>query len=209
MSRPHPSACGHPLEGVRNSISTTGARTPASISNVTIGFSTTNNWLSAIIRWVTRSPCSHAWLAFDDQTMGTRLVMQAEAWGFEVRPWDRWRRENKLVAEFRPIGPVLDNSLKWIATYLGSRYDYRAAFLAGLWRWLGRGLRGKFNDPTKLMCSEGVVRFLQHAGYQSVADFDPEITSPARLLKRCFRFRREFEKLSSTPKIEKRFGVAT
>lgn len=204
MTRPHPSACGHPLEGVRNTISTTGARPPSSISNITVGFSTTNKWMSAVIRWLTRAPCSHAWLAFDDKTLGMRLVMQAEAWGFEVRTWERWKRENKLVAEFRPIGAPLDISLKWIATYLGSRYDYTAAFLVGLWRWLGRGLRGKFNDPTKLMCSEGVIRFLQHAGYASVADFDPEITSPARLMERCYRFNEEFELLSATEKIMKR-----
>lgn len=205
MSRPHPSACGTPLEGVRTTISPAD-RPPSSVHNVTIGFSTTDKIMSAAIRWITRSPCSHAWLAFNDRVLGLRLVMQAEAWGFEVRPWLRWQTENKLVAEFRPTGPTLDPSLKWIATYLGSRYDYRAAFLVGLWRWLGRGLRGKFNDPTKLMCSEGVIRFLQHAGYAAVADFDPETTSPARLMRRCFQFAGEFELLSAAPKIVSRFG---
>jgi hypothetical protein len=174
--------------------------------NVTVGFSTTNKLISRCIRWFTRSPCSHAWIAFDDEVLGLRVVLQAESWGYELRPWDRWRKENILVAEFIPHGPPLDKSLKWIATFLGSRYDYRAAFFAGLWRWFGRFLRGKFNSPSKLMCSEGVVRFLQHARYEAVADLDPEITSPKRLLIRCLQRIHDFTMTFALPHVLQRYG---
>jgi hypothetical protein len=173
---------------------------------ITIGFSTTNKFLSRVIRWVTRSPCSHAWIAFNAPVLGMRLVMQAESWGYELRPWARWKHENILVAEFIPRRKPLDNSLKWIATFLGTRYDYRAALLAGLWHWLGRAMRGKFNDPDKLMCSEGVIRFLQKAEYEAVADMDPEITSPKRLLVRCFQRTSEFALLFALPNVQERYG---
>jgi len=149
--------------------------------NITVGFSTTNKLLSRIIRWVTRGKVSHAWIAFDDPTLGLRFVMQAEAWGFEVRPWKRWLRENRLVAEYRPAKDLTE-SLKWIARSLGVKYDWASAFFAGLWRWFGVLIRGKFNSPKKLMCAEAVIRFLQHGGVVGVSHLDPEVTPPARLL---------------------------
>ena len=74
-----------------------------SSSSITIGFSTTRLLSSRIIRWITQSSCSHAFIAFDDRSLEMRMVMQAEPWGYELRPWDRWIRDNTLVAEFRPV----------------------------------------------------------------------------------------------------------
>jgi hypothetical protein len=150
--------------------------------DITIGFSTTNKWLSRVIRWVTRGRVSHAWIAFYDSSVGTRLVMQAEAWGYEVRPWHRWKHENILVAEFQPQ-KQLDGSLRWIARSLGTKYDWTSALFAGLRRWLGRWVKGRFRSPKKLMCSEAVIRFLRHGNTLAVLDLDPETTSPARLLQ--------------------------
>lgn len=149
--------------------------------DITIGFSTTNKWISRLIRWVTRGRVSHAWIAFYDHCLDTRLVMQAESWGYEVRPWARWQRENILVAEYRPQDQ-LDESLRWIATSLGVKYDWTSALFAGLRRWLGRWIRGRFNSPKKLMCAEAVIRFLHHGGSTAIAGLDPETTTPARLL---------------------------
>lgn len=150
--------------------------------NITVGFSTTNKLISRLIRWVTRGKVSHAWIAFNDPTLNMRLVMQAEAWGFEVRPWRRWKRQNRLVAEFVPKKDLTE-SLRWIARSLGVKYDWHSAFLAGLWRWLGVWIRGRFSSPRKLMCAEAVIRFLQHGEVVAVAHLDPEVTTPARLLQ--------------------------
>jgi hypothetical protein len=108
--------------------------------------------------------------------------MQAEAWGFEVRPWERWLHENTLVAEFTPKKD-LTKSLKWIAKSLGVKYDWQSAFFAGLWRWFGVFIRGRFNSPRKLMCAEAVIRFLRHGGVVGVSHLDPEVTPPSRLLE--------------------------
>jgi hypothetical protein len=156
--------------------------TPPRSLDVTIGFSTTNKLVSRLIRWVTRGRVSHAWIAFYDHSLGTRLVMQAERWGYEVRPWHRWRHENILVAEYRPQ-TQLDNSVCWIARSLGTKYDWTAALLVGLRRWLERWVKGRFQSPKKLMCSEAVIRFLQHGRITVVKNVDPETTSPARLLQ--------------------------
>jgi hypothetical protein len=178
-------------------------------TNITVGFSTTNKLVSRFIRWVTRSPVSHAFIIFDTPSFG-RVVMQAEAWAYEVRPWPLWQQENILVAEFETIGPDLSPSIMSLAPqYLGLKYDWRGAFLAGLWRWFGRWLRGKFNSPHRLMCSEALLRILQHAGYGSVAHFDAEVTSPRRLLDRVFemalRYASEFRLKFALPAVRQTY----
>lgn len=163
------------------------------VLNITIGFSTTNKLISRLIRWVTRGKVSHAWIAFTDPCLGTRLVMQAEAWGFEIRTWERWKTQNLLIAEYRPL-QNMTRPLRSIAKSLGVKYDWKSAFFAGLWRWFGVWLRGRFNSPKKLMCAEAVIRFLQFGEVVAVAHLDPEVTSPARLLKEVSTST-EFEKV--------------
>lgn len=178
-------------------------------TSITVGFSTTNKLISRVIRWVTRSPVSHAFVIFDTPSFG-RVVMQAEAWAYEVRPWHLWQQQNTLVAEFEPTGPDLAPSIIDLAPkYLGRDYDWKAALLAGLWRWFGRWLRGRFNNPYRLMCSEATIRILQHAGYSSVGHFDAEVTSPKRLLDRVFemalRYSNEFRLKTALPAVRQRY----
>ena len=160
--------------------------------DVTVGFSTTNKIGSRIIRWVTQAPCSHAWVSFMDDTLGMRLVMQAEWWGYEVRPWPRWVRENRLVAEFEPVGSEfredLSESVVGMAQSLGSRYDFESAFWVGLKRWFlawsgsGYTLRPS-RTPKQLMCAESVVRILASTGAGLCRGVDPESMSPGELLE--------------------------
>jgi len=42
--------------------------------------------------------------------------------------------------------------------------------------------RQGYLSPTKLMCSEGVVRFLQFGQYEFATGLNPEATSPGELL---------------------------
>lgn len=160
--------------------------------DVTVGFSTTNKWISRIIRWVTRGKVSHAWIAYDDYTLGLRMVMQAEAWAFEVRPWQRWIKENKWVAEFKLLGQSPHAALKKRAQDLGQKYDWMSGFWVGVAAWFKRWLKARFSfrpsrTPKRLMCSEAVVRFLKDAGCASTASLDEELTSPAELydIVRC------------------------
>lgn len=157
------------------------------VLDITIGFSTTNKFLSRTIRWITRAPCSHAWFAFDDATLGIRLVMQAEWWGYEVRPWTRWLKENRLVAEFDPVDLEFAPAVQAMAQELGTRYDWGSAAWVGVkgWvrRWFHSGLTVRpSRTPHQLMCSEAVVRLLMHAGYQFAPGLDPELVSPGDLL---------------------------
>lgn len=155
------------------------------LDSVTVGFSTTSKWLSRLIRLFTKSRVSHAWIGYYDETLDKRMVMQAEAWGYEVRPWSRWMKQNRRVAEFIVPSPERARAaLRGISAFLGVKYDYTAALWLAVKRWWGRFLKRPHHDPGKLMCSEAVVRFLQLGGYPVAADLDPETTSPGELLIR-------------------------
>ena len=168
---------------------------------ITIGFSTTTRLISRIIRWITGGTVSHAWIAYDDVTLGLRMVMQAEAWSFEVRPWQRWIGENKLIAEFHMMGGMPVSALRKRACDLGMKYDWRSGFWSGVSSWFRKWTKAGFgfrpsSTPGKLMCSEAVIRFLRDAGCPCVAGVDEETTSPAELFNivRCsseFTLRKE------------------
>jgi hypothetical protein len=205
-------ACRPPHEGVRTTVSHGPPPLPVRTEQrITVGFSTTNKVMSKAIRWVTRSPCSHAWFCFNQQVVGVRqtqrMVAQAEWFGYEARPRWRWDKQNILVAEFELVGPDASNAVHaMLEQYLGSKYDYRAAALAGIWRLCGRSIKGKFQDPVKLMCSEGVIRMLGHAGYHVAEHFDPETTSPKRLMVRCFQWPTELKLVYALPSVLDRYG---
>jgi hypothetical protein len=166
--------------------------------SITIGFSTTRLFISGLIRWATRSSCSHAFIAFYDRDLNMRMVMQAQSWGFELRPWNRWKRENILVAEFRPASNHLDQSLCNIAHRLGTKFNYRSAVLIGIRSLFSSWYKNRFTlninqSPWKLTCSEAVIRFLHTARYKTVRGLDPETTSPGRLLREILQNKDEFK----------------
>jgi hypothetical protein len=155
--------------------------------NITIGFSTSRQPISKIIRWFTGSACTHAFIAFHDASLKMRVVLQAEAWGFELRPWKRWRKNNILVAEYEPAAYQLEESLLYIAKLLGANFDFRSAILLGiryrLLRWFKTGFTLNPNySPKKLVCSEAVIRFLLKGKYKTIKHLNPELTSPGELL---------------------------
>lgn len=153
-------------------------------AGITVGFSTTNKLGSRIIRFITRSIVSHTWIAFYDATLQQRMVIQAEIWGYEVRPWNRWLLENKWVAEYAlPVLDTTDAALQCTASMLGCDYDFTSVFAIALRRWFKRLWKKPWQSPRKLMCSEGVVRFLQTAGYIFAEQLHPELTTPQSLLE--------------------------
>jgi len=150
-------------------------------NEVIVGFSTTDKLMSRIIRWITRGKSSHAWLRYWDDTLQLHMVLQAELHGYETIPWDKWKSKNRLIAAFEPNGKNITNGVRFIAKSLGADYDFRSAVWTGLKRWFRKKSKRALHSPKKLMCSEAVVRALQHSGIECVANFDPETTSPVEI----------------------------
>jgi hypothetical protein len=155
--------------------------------SVQIGFSyKKGNILSWLIRKVSGSTCSHAWLLIDDPYFGTPVVLQASLEGFTLDTYTRFQASNTVVAVLVPAIP-LDGALHTAWPALGTPYDY-LGLLGMSWVMLGRALRRNWKNPLsssgQMFCSEAVVeKLLIPAGYPGVASLGlPQDVSPQALL---------------------------
>lgn len=155
---------------------------------VFVGFSTPRVWnpLSALIRAMTRSRTSHAWLLVEDPAFALRLVLEAHSSGFRLVSFTRFVKENRVVALVEPAHP-LEPGLPAAGAWLGEAFDVLGLFgifLALLRRYWHQGpLRNPFPTPSALFCSESVIRTMKAAGYPGADALDPEGTTPAELLE--------------------------
>lgn len=155
---------------------------------VLVGFSTPRAWnpLSALIRWMTRSRTSHAWMLVHDSLFERDLVLEAHSTGFRLVSLARFEKENRIVALVEPghpIGPGLHAAAAW----LGEAFDVLGLFgifLALVRRWFVQGpLKNPFPTGRALFCSEAVIRTMRAAGYEGAKRLAPEATTPAELLE--------------------------
>jgi hypothetical protein len=155
---------------------------------VFVGFSTPRAWnpLSALIRWMTGSRASHAWVLVEDPLFELRLVLEAHSSGFRLVPFSRFVRENEVVALVEPAHP-LAGGLRAAGAWLGEAFDVVGLFgifLALVRRWFRRGpLRNPLPTPRALFCSEAVIRTMRAARYPGAERLAPEGTTPAELLR--------------------------
>jgi hypothetical protein len=156
---------------------------------VHVGFSTPRLWnpLSALIRWMTRSETSHAWLLVEDPMFQLRLVLEAHSTGFRLVSFTRFVKSNKVVAlvvpdQAHPLAPALPAAGEW----LGTKYDMlglAGIFLTLVSRWLvQRPWKNPFPTAGALFCSEAVIRTLKEAKYPGAEKLADEATTPAELL---------------------------
>ena len=155
--------------------------------NLTILFSTTQIPAAKIIEKITKSKASHVAIAFDDYTLGCRVVMQAWWNGFEIITMEQWDKENIKLAEFAIPHYDFDLAIRKLATRLGTKYDYVGFFYAGLDAILQKVFNTgiKIIPPrtaNKLICSEAAVELLKEAGIEDVQHLGFETVDPGDLL---------------------------
>lgn len=153
---------------------------------ISLCFTTSNGFLSRIIRRVTRSETSH--VAFSTSLHGVPVLVHAALGGVQITPRARWLKQNRLVAEF-DVKPDLSMGLAEAVRRVGDRYDYRGLLghLAVLfaWRWLHRRIQNPFASPVQYVCSELVIRSAVSGKIPEWAHIDPERITPGMLLDLC------------------------
>ena len=158
------------------------------LTDVLAGFSTPRAWnpLSALIRRMTHSQTSHAWLLVHDPIFRRPLVLEAHTTGFRLVSLARFEKENRIVAVAIPAHPIAPG-LPAAAAWLGEKFDVLGLFgifLALLRRYFEHGpLRNPFPTSRARVCSEAVIRTMQAAGYEGSEKLAPEGTTPAELLE--------------------------
>ena len=149
-----------------------------------IGFSTTNHLLSRVVRFVTRSNCSHVFFVYYDQDFCLDMVMEAH-WSYRLIPLDQFTKTNKIIRIITPKHDI-DLAIKSSVHWLGSLYDAKG--LVGMaWVKLGRWLRHCWKNPFRstanVYCSEAVTRGLLDQRYPGFNSMDAETVGPDDLLE--------------------------
>jgi len=154
--------------------------------NIRIGFTTvTNSLVSRLVRWLTKSECSHAIFVYHDDDWDADMVLEASDVGFREIPLSNFLKKNTLVRILEPK-VALEEGLKYVAlTYLGTTFDYSGLLGNGpilLGRWLKRKWNNPWNTSDAVFCSEAVVVAMQKVKYPGAETLVPMNTSPQDLL---------------------------
>lgn len=152
---------------------------------IRIGFSASRGLLGRFVRWFTRSPINHTWIAV--RSMGLELIIHSTVGGVQVDLRDKWEKRNRVVEEYRVIPDVTEGFHKAMS-YLGDRYDYLG--LLGfvpyyIGRWFGRKVKNPWASTRAVVCSELIVRLRAGGKLPEWDSLDPESTAPSDLLEAC------------------------
>lgn len=154
---------------------------------IQVGFSThRNSLLSWLIRKLTRSEASHAWILLDETYFGTQMVLESVGiGGFRLVTYDLFKKQKNRVIALVDPGVDLEPGVHEAAQWLGTSYDHLGFFGAGiavLGRWIYRRWHNPFRSASSQFCSEAVVRILQTSHCPGADSLDPETTTPQDLL---------------------------
>jgi len=153
---------------------------------MTFIFSTTDHVLSRFIRWMSKSKVSHC--AVGLVLYGQPFVLSSSLLGVEMVTRERWLQDNRVVVELSvPTGEAPHPSL--FLSHLGEGYDYSGMLgylFIWLARWFRKRVRNPWSSPTRVVCSELLVRAMQVRrrvdGWEAL---DPERAYPEDLLVLC------------------------
>lgn len=144
---------------------------------VLIGFSTTENWLSRLIRWYTKASVSHTFLMFDQD--GVDMVLDVDFSGYRLIPFTEFAKDNNVIYLVTPIVDI-DLGLRAVRMWLGKPYDWRT-FIA-FHRWFRALKRHPTENPTSIICTEVAITAMRISGYPGADGLDAKGTSPQALL---------------------------
>jgi len=133
----------------------------------TICLSRGKNWFARMICWVSKSEVSHAVIVFDSDAFGTRMVLEAMKRGLVITPWEKWKKKNMVVAQYKVCVPerLLRKSFQDVGSYIGVKYGKVVRlFVNQLILRREPASKNPFERSTEMFCSEVVVRFLHRTG---------------------------------------------
>ena len=152
-----------------------------------IGFSYGyRNPISWLIKKLTKSQVSHAYLRFD--ILDSTLVIQSNHKGVEVDDYRRFTTQAVIVKEFRLAVPTLEQNkmLSFAIKQIDKPYDFKA--MGGfLWvilnGFVGRKIKNPFRDKSAFYCSELALMALKEINFSGVENLDRELISPEALME--------------------------
>ena len=153
---------------------------------ISVCLSTSDWWVSRVIRQFTRAKVSHAFLLLDGDHAHPLLgpmVLEAEWCGFKLSTLGILTRGSTRVVQKIPI-LGLDAAVATAAKWLDERYNYAGLFgmaWVSVGRWLGKKWHNPIRNSHSMFCSEAIVFVLQAAKYPHAETLDPQSVSPQDL----------------------------
>lgn len=150
-----------------------------------IGFSTTNHFLSKIIRLVIKSKFSHVWIYIKEDKKET--VLESTFGGVHEISFESFKHGKSA---YKILDPKQDLScgLAFARSLIGTSYD-DDELVGGLWvqigRWLKKKFHNPFSEPKEMDCAHFVMLFLQACKYPGSEKFIPGDTEPKDIYKLC------------------------
>lgn len=150
---------------------------------IQIGFSTSQEILSKIIRLFTKGKYSHAFITYDDFVLKSKMIMEAQWDGFHLK---KWKSSPSVYGNYLLISPKYDITglPKACADFLGNPYDYTGilgAIPVMILRFFRIKSRNLLQDGKAKFCSEAIVLGLQKINYPNAHKLDASQTTPQDL----------------------------
>lgn len=149
-----------------------------------VGFSTSKAWYSRLIRWFTKSRCSHTFLLV--KMLGELLVFQEGPLGWGAKSFTQFKEENTVV-DLIPV-EGLEDGFKKTLPQLGMPYGYLpllGMFPVMVAKRLGWHMRNPLRGIHTPFCSARNAQIIQDSPqcpfYERAKSLDPMSTSPEDL----------------------------
>jgi hypothetical protein len=153
------------------------------MSDLIIGFSRPKSWLvpfSWIIRLVTWSPVSHAYVRYYDSYANTWVIFQASGLVINMVSQEMFLTKDEVYAEFEiPISEdmkqkIVQNSINKCGTPYGIWQIFGFAWILFM-RLFGKSVKNPFYSSSSYFCSELVGDILIEVGDKNI---DPSAMTP-------------------------------
>lgn len=151
---------------------------------IKIGFSTTNSWLSRLVRWFTKSKASHSFIMFD--WLGQTWVIEAEAVGVQIVPLSNFLGRKNIIVQTFEMPDLTMEDLKLVLEDSGTMYDYTGllgAVVPTIGRWFKQRWRNPFNNSKAMFCSEMIAQWLKDLDMPTADNLVPEDVTPETLMR--------------------------
>ena len=157
------------------------------MNSIVVGFSRPKAWLepfSWLIRLVTKSPVSHAYIRYYDDYTGRWVIFQASGLSVNLVGQNMFNSKEYVYREYEiPISDATKLSVIQGATdKLGAPYGTAQIVGFGwvlLMRLFGRKVNNPFYSGSSYFCSELVDEILNEIG---IGESDPSTLDPAGLM---------------------------
>lgn len=152
------------------------------------GFSTTDVWLSKIIRAGTGSKYSHCWIRHGSAVWGGTWITHADWPVLRQWPWRAATTQWTVKQLYRPTWDVRP-ALASVRADFEEGYDVPGllgmVFVELAWKWFRRRVKNPFASPKAVFCSEFVADIFRAAKLPGTEHWDTEALAPEDVADFC------------------------